>query len=160
MKFFVGKFSVSDNKSACTISGYVEVENNYVDSLLFFSINPYGDDEPISMKMNSIEMRALAIALKMKAEGLINDYSKESGGSGAKSTLSVYSNDKYDYIGLIKGSHKAQISFKQFELLGLSQEMQKMCDEVISSLYKTQQFVEKKKNATKAKVKGALDESK
>ena len=153
MRFFVGKFGVSDHIAALNVSAFVEVENGFSAPLVFVALDPY-KEQGISIKFNSIELRAFAFGLKAVASSKEQyEYTKTSGGSGTKSELKVYSNDKYDYVGISKGAFKSQVSFKAYELLALSQELLLLCDETMKSLYKTQQFILKKKSKEEKKIK-------
>jgi len=147
-KYFVGRFSLSDHKAVLNVTGYVEKAKNYIDSLFFFSLNPH-NGQAINIKLNSIEMRALANAIEHIAyqpKGSDTNHTKESGASNTKSTLTISSNEKYHYVGIAKGNlEPVQVSFKDFELLALSQELKKLIDEVVSSTYKTQRHIERKK---------------
>lgn len=150
VKFMVGQFSISDNKAALSINGFVEVTSTYTESLFFLALNAHHGTS-ISIKLNSIEMRALSNALEHishEPRGK-STHTKESGGSGSTSTLTLSSNEKYHYLTLNKGNNKIEISFKPFELLSLSQEISHLVNEVASSTYKTQQHMQRKKNKKK-----------
>ena len=146
-RLHVGRFSISDHKTVLNISGSVELGPNFIDSLFFLALDSIHNEDSITIKLNSIEMRALSLGCRQVALSANRDHThfKESGGRGKKSQLKVYSNDKYEYIGIVKGKTSLQVSFKVLELLALSQEISNFIEVVSRATYKTQQFVEKKK---------------
>lgn len=148
-QFFVGRFSVTDHKCALNITGYVEVGKRYIDPLFFLSLDANANNDFISIKLNSIEMRALATAINTVAENG-GVYTKDGGGKGTKNKLTLSSNNGLNTLGLTKAAlNPLQITFKAYELQGLSEEINQLVKEVMSSTYKTQQHIERKKEKLK-----------
>ena len=142
MKNLVGRLSVSDNEAVFSLSAFVEVENSYVDTIFLMSIKKHSGAKE-SMKFNALELRALLHSFKLQAQDRSYRYSKKSGGSGSLCTLTTYSNDTYNYIGLKKGS-EVQISLKEFEIIGLHQELTLLCNSAAAALHTSQKHYDRK----------------
>jgi len=142
MKHLVGRLSVSDNEAVFSLSAFVEVENSYVDTIFLMSIKKHSGAKE-SMKFNALELRALLHSFKLQAQDRNYRYTKKSGGSGSLCTLSTYSNSMYNYVGLKKSS-EVQISFKEFEIIGLYQELTLLCANAANALYESQKHYDRK----------------
>lgn len=141
MKTLVGRIGISDNVATLSFGAFVEMTPTYTDSLFLMSIKKHGGSS-VPMKFNAVETRAFLYALSILAKDRSYAYSKQSGGSNRICHLNASANNNYHYIGLTR-DEEAQISFKEFELIGFIQEVKKLCELTAESLYKIQRLIDK-----------------
>lgn len=155
-KHFVGSISLTDQKASFDLTGVVEEfkdeKTNYCDPVFLINIKPYVGNKTISMKLNSVELRAALRALLGIATSSLNTYSRQSGGNHSQCHMNVSTRKEYHIIGLVRGDEKAEFSFKEYELFGFVKEAEMLCNTMSDALFKTQQMIARRK-AKRAKLK-------
>lgn len=142
VKFPVGRFSLTDAKSALVVNSKVEITATHTEAILWIELYPFVGDKGISFSFNTVELRTFAEQLKELYYKQIKNVQKHAGGNAKTKTLNVSVIEAYSSFDF-NGAHS--FNMPTSHLIGFAQELEFLLNETSRSTYETQRYQEQKK---------------
>jgi hypothetical protein len=148
IKYHVGKFSLTDKNSAFVVSAKVEQGEKFIDGLFFIELFSFDEKvQSISIAFNAVELRVFANQLEELRHGVISMIKKHSGGSKSDKRLTLCPSTQSESIlvEFTQSNNRLLFQIQPHMLYGLSKQLEHLIDTTMDAVYKTQQFMIRKK---------------